>query len=431
MPISTGKSYVVYFQKKAPIVVLLDDLFIICDTLVTMTAVIVGNTTNRTFLWEQVSGPSITWLTPQNQLSVQWSPLSLVRQDRLFRFYVDKGDPLNEQVFEMYVFATPTDKLQSSAPRRVVVNLGFWHDVAGNSREQIDGVAPLSQLMYTSTIGAGVGPSEPTSFGGYTPIPASLRLLPAASISSAVDVPVTPGGGQSSDYVVLWLTPLAASDQSESATQFGREASAKVRDYLLQENSGAGWVDVGTFTQPTSYPATTGNSYRVITRWENDFAGVTFQPTETASPGVYAEPDPKKFGTYGVSNFQVSGTIFDPVIPDYNVIERTLRVVDWNKDTALDDDQLASDGPTRDASLRSIVGPYTPPATSGDFFDFNSAGRTSLTLYNVIIRELRVVDWTKDTALDDDQYKANGQRLGFPLDFITDYLLVGGGTIGG
>ncbi len=426
MPISTGKSYVVYFQKKAPIVVFVDDIFIVCDTLVTMTAVIVGNTTNRAFLWEQVSGPSITWLTPQNQLSVQWEPLSLVRQDRLFRFYVDKGDPLNEQVFDGYVFATPTEKLQSAASGRVSISLGVWQDVAGNYREQTDGVVPLSQLMYTSTPGAGVGPAEPTSFGGYTPIPASLRLLPAASISSAVDVPVTPGGGQSSDYVVLWLTPLAGLDMSAT----GRVASAKVRDYLLQENSGAGWVDVGTFTQPTSYPVTTGNSYRVITRWENNFAGVTFQPMETTSPGVYAEPDPKKFGTYGVSNYQVSGTIFDPVISDYNVIIRTLRVVDWNKDTALDDDQYQADGPSIDSSLKTIVGPYAGP-TSGDFFDFNSAGRTSLTLYNVIIRTRRVVNWDKDTALDDDQYQAKGEALGFPLTFITNYLLVGGGTIGG
>lgn len=86
-----------------------EDQIAICAPEVTLVATIDGVLAGHTVFWEQLSGDQVLWLTPQNQIVVTFATVSAGSTDRVFRFYVDKGTPL-EQHDDIVVWGTPTEQ---------------------------------------------------------------------------------------------------------------------------------------------------------------------------------------------------------------------------------------------------------------------------------------------------------------------------------
>ena len=91
------------------------DLFAICVPDATLTATVTlepSDITVHSYLWEQVSGNPVTWITPINQLSASYTTLDF--SDKKFRFTVDKNTQ-SELFDEVVVFGTPTSSMPFSA----------------------------------------------------------------------------------------------------------------------------------------------------------------------------------------------------------------------------------------------------------------------------------------------------------------------------
>lgn len=82
-----------------------EDQVTVCDTSVTLTAIVNGDLTGHTIEWEQVAGVPVTWITPLDQLSVTFTTANF--QDKRFRFTIDKGKA-TEQFDEINVYGAPT-----------------------------------------------------------------------------------------------------------------------------------------------------------------------------------------------------------------------------------------------------------------------------------------------------------------------------------
>jgi len=91
------------------------DLFAICVPDANLSATVTlepSDITVHSYLWEQVSGGPITWITPVNQLTSSYTTLDF--GDKTFRFTVDKNTQ-SELFDEVVVFGTPTVTMLFSA----------------------------------------------------------------------------------------------------------------------------------------------------------------------------------------------------------------------------------------------------------------------------------------------------------------------------
>lgn len=85
------------------------DQYATCAAEITLTATVDGNLGGHTVGWEQVAGDTqIVWLTPTDQLSVTFAIVGEGSNDRTFRFYIDKGTPL-ELSDDVVTWGTPTE----------------------------------------------------------------------------------------------------------------------------------------------------------------------------------------------------------------------------------------------------------------------------------------------------------------------------------
>lgn len=86
-----------------------NDQYATCASEIILTATVDGNLGGHTIRWEQMSGDTqIVWLTPTNQLSATFAIVGGGSSDRTFRFYIDKGTPL-EQFDDVTAWGTPTE----------------------------------------------------------------------------------------------------------------------------------------------------------------------------------------------------------------------------------------------------------------------------------------------------------------------------------
>lgn len=400
MPSAQGKSYVLYFKKVSPVSVSVDDIVAICDDQVTMSAVVNGNLTHRTFWWELISGPAVLWITPQDQLVVTWAPADIVRTDRLFRFYINKDDPANEEVYDVWVYATPTDQFKVATEASSIAT--------GPGRASI-----VENIYYT-------GDNEPRATDMFTanPLGYSPRVYYVEQESVSID-PKTPknfaGVSQSTNFYVVWNVPPVYN----SATPPQR----KIKEYVLESSpDGASWTVVGTYSQPQAVVAAPGLSYRVKVRFEDaltlgGLSELVTRPSdhtwnEVTSPSISPTNLSSIVGServFAVDDFKVESYTPPLEITNYAVAVRNLFTYDWTTFPELDDDQ------------------YEPSST------FISAHSNTITNYNVIVRNLFTYDWTSFPELDDDTHSAGGQDIRYvdKYSIITNYIVVGGGTIGG
>lgn len=110
------------------------DLTVICQTYITLTATVIGDTSNHTFLWEQTSGAPVSWIDALDSFEVTYS--QNVGGDKTFRFWVDKGKK-KQKFIDITVFSTPTEKYD--------LQMG-----SGSNTETI-GYFPEHQVQATST----------------------------------------------------------------------------------------------------------------------------------------------------------------------------------------------------------------------------------------------------------------------------------------
>ena len=83
-----------------------DDFSTLCDIMVTLSATVIGDLVGHTITWEQISGSSVVFTTPVNQLDVSYTQSNF--DDKVFRFTLDKGTAF-EEYDEVTVFGSPLD----------------------------------------------------------------------------------------------------------------------------------------------------------------------------------------------------------------------------------------------------------------------------------------------------------------------------------
>lgn len=81
-----------------------------CNPVVELTAQILSSLSGLTFYWEQISGSTVTWLQPQNQLTTQFEQPA-VKDDKKFRLTINAGLP-SEMVRDVVVTTMPKDYLK-------------------------------------------------------------------------------------------------------------------------------------------------------------------------------------------------------------------------------------------------------------------------------------------------------------------------------
>jgi hypothetical protein len=82
-----------------------------CDDIITLNATLIGDLTNHTFLWEQLTGTPVIWLEPQNQQTVLFQQPA-VRDNKVFKFTLDRGTSIVKSR-QILVSAVPTDILKT------------------------------------------------------------------------------------------------------------------------------------------------------------------------------------------------------------------------------------------------------------------------------------------------------------------------------
>ncbi len=98
------------------------DIQAVCDLQIVLTATVDGDLFGHTIVWEQISGTAVTFITPLDQLSIEYlngtgSPVTgSIFDDKVFRFTIDKGslNPTSpEQSCDVNVFGAPTEQVFS------------------------------------------------------------------------------------------------------------------------------------------------------------------------------------------------------------------------------------------------------------------------------------------------------------------------------
>lgn len=87
-------------------------LTVTCDDIITLHATLIGDLTNHTFLWEQVSGTPVIWLEDQDQQTVMFQQPA-VRDNKVFRFTLDKGTYI-AKFRDILVTAIPTELVKTT-----------------------------------------------------------------------------------------------------------------------------------------------------------------------------------------------------------------------------------------------------------------------------------------------------------------------------
>lgn len=94
----------------ATIEIILDRLQIVsCDDIVTLHAQVVNPLVGQIYEWVQLSGNTVIFLTPTNDETVMFQQ-TLVRDDKVFRFYVNRG-LAKESFVDILVSAVPREDL--------------------------------------------------------------------------------------------------------------------------------------------------------------------------------------------------------------------------------------------------------------------------------------------------------------------------------
>lgn len=88
-----------------------EDQYQVCAAMIFLSASIIGNTSGHTFLWEQLTGATVSII--QNTTTTAYYLIADTSTDKVFRFWIDKGK-FNEQYQDITIYATPTSILTNN-----------------------------------------------------------------------------------------------------------------------------------------------------------------------------------------------------------------------------------------------------------------------------------------------------------------------------
>ncbi len=133
------------------------DVVAVCSTDITLSVELIGDLKGHTLLWEQISGTTtgIVYTSPLNQTTLTYfnDPIIGNRDDKLFRFWLDKGKSY-AQYRDIWVWGTPVDKVQPTVYQ--LSNYSNITDVSG-SAVTINAYIGLYEIFYPDN----------TTFSGY------------------------------------------------------------------------------------------------------------------------------------------------------------------------------------------------------------------------------------------------------------------------
>ena len=127
-----------------------------CASIITLEAdVLSGKTTGHTFLWTQLSGQTVTFITSPNALVSSFQQTAIA-DDKSFSFIVDAGTK-QQQTFIVRVVATPTDFVDvSGVNKSTTLLVGYGTAQLPTSvvltpdfgQSGVAGTYPLTQLQW-------------------------------------------------------------------------------------------------------------------------------------------------------------------------------------------------------------------------------------------------------------------------------------------
>ncbi len=203
------------YKKNAPSTIVsivpFQRLISICGGSETLTAVVVGDLTGHTVLWEQLTGIPVTWTSPLNQLIVTFTTNSFT--DKTFRFWIDKTGT-NPQFEDLELLATPTDT-------------------------------------------ASIGTADRNCIASYG-IPLGCRKVTAKLFNK-----LTSGAGcGSANYSIVWNEPTCDADRIDSYIVEEFDGSSWVQVATIPRYDINGDLNQRIYLNPTA-----DTSYRIITRY--------------------------------------------------------------------------------------------------------------------------------------------------------------------
>jgi hypothetical protein len=161
-------------------------VFVLNQPTITITALVSGNLTGHTILWEQISGQTVTFTTPTDQLSVTFTQTSLA-DDKEFIFWIDKGT--SHAVFQyVYVSSKPIDTAYLSFGGPTVLQ------GVGSNTTNVMGDSNCQIVSYTLSPYS----QEPTNYAGYATTPDIINYgltLTSGGTPVALQYLLVGGGG--------------------------------------------------------------------------------------------------------------------------------------------------------------------------------------------------------------------------------------------
>jgi len=131
----------------------LGDITVICQTYITLTAILQGDITGHTFEWEQTSGFPVDWVGSRFSTTVTFS--QTIKNDKTFRFWVDRGTAI-QRFRDVNVWNTPTELITAS----ISVNAVQFSQPWLTSSEEVISFLPVPGNIVLT---------EDPSFWGYAP----------------------------------------------------------------------------------------------------------------------------------------------------------------------------------------------------------------------------------------------------------------------
>lgn len=125
-------------------------MIVSCDTVITLAATVTGSLANRTVEWVQMSGTTVNWLESRYQVSAMFTQ-SLVRDDKVFRFYIDRGRT-TEMYQDVLVTAVPRDTLPDITPVVAVTGLKYVASEMSTGLISIPALSPIGTSSVNNTL---------------------------------------------------------------------------------------------------------------------------------------------------------------------------------------------------------------------------------------------------------------------------------------
>lgn len=259
-----------------------DQQFATCAIEVTLTATVIGDLTGHNILWEQLTGDTqIVFVTPTNQLTATYNVIGGGSNDRIFRFYIDKGTPL-ERFDDVTVWGTPTE----TTTLRISSTASFSTDTA--CRNVACGTSYIYYGLPAPSLGGSFATDPTTNFlltwGSPTCIEDGPTLVTVVqnnngnmTLIGTFDIDIYSNVAVSAPYDVYYLSttytvdgntytqPSCRINQTQPSNTISEYITDTVFPFSSVSNSNTVYYTLTTESTPESTQTTLGSSISTST----------------------------------------------------------------------------------------------------------------------------------------------------------------------